>query len=533
MQFSNKTVAKLLFISMYSSLAHSDELNLNLHQNVNSYSTEANQIGQDAQKLDPGKKPETTDLKIDHYVNLSAPDVSKYADDVNRLKSQAQSISEPDSLDERKTAQEGLKIQDNVASGHLPAGMHQDSIQTIINTTKKIRESSQVSEIGQEINKRREQIQYDDNVQFQAEEVGDGKQSAMRSQSNNIGKLFGNDGITAADWERKIDNNRNKELSSQTGLTIFASFSMPDYVLENLLLTAGEKNARVIFNGLKRGTTNIVETQAALRQYISKANLKNEPLITFDPESFTQYHIKQVPTMINRTETKFSQINGTFNIDYFMKLIKDNPDTDIFPSAGTTYPVEERNLIEELEDRSSKYDWEAAKKRALADTWKNQWMINLPPAVQHKIWYIDPTINVTQDVKDRQGRTLAFAGEKINPLTRFPQKITMIIFDPMKQRQSDWAVTQYKKVLGSGKVLPMFTQINSESGWSDLNSLRDRFDGKVFKINKEIIERFHIVATPVLISTEGNNFKVEQFSEGDLLVDGNNQKIIDIRGDDK
>lgn len=216
-----------------------------------------------------------------------------------------------------------------------------------------------------------------------------------------------------------------------------------------------------------------------------------------------------------------------------MKLIKDNPDTDIFPSAGTTYPVEERNLIEELEDRSSKYDWEAAKKRALADTWKNQWMINLPPAVQHKIWYIDPTINVTQDVKDRQGRTLAFAGEKINPLTRFPQKLTMIIFDPMKQRQSDWAVTQYKKVLGSGKVLPMFTQINSESGWGDLNSLRERFDGKVFKINKEIIERFHIVATPVLISTEANNFKVEQFSEGDLLADGDNQKIIDIRGDDK
>jgi len=530
MQFSNKKVAKLLFMSLFASAVHADDLNVNLHQNGNNYSSEANLIGQQAQKMDGNQEAETSGVKIENPENLSAPDVSKYADDVNRLKSQAQSISTTASYDANKTAQEGVIIQDNVASGHLPAGMHQDSIQTIINATKKIREASEVSEIGQEINKRREQIQNDDSVQLQAEEIGDAKQSSMRAQSNNIGKMFGNDGITSADWERKIDSNRNKELSSETGLTIFASFSMPDYVLENLLLTASEKNARVVFNGLKRGTTNIVETQAALRQYIAKAQLKNEPLITFDPESFTQYHIKQVPTMINRTETKYSQISGTFNIDYFMKLIKDNPDTDIFPSAGTSYPVEERNLIEELEDRSSKYDWEAAKKRALADTWKNQWMINLPPAVQHKIWYIDPTVNVTQDVKDRQGRTLAFAGEKINPLSRFPQKLTMIIFDPMKQQQSDWAVSQYKKVLGSGKVLPMFTQINSESGWDDLNALRTKFDGKVFKINKEIIDRFHIVATPVLISTVGDNFKVEQFSEGDLLVDDNSQRNMDIGG---
>ncbi len=53
---------------------------------------------------------------------------------------------------------------------------------------------------------------------------------------------------------------------------------------------------------------------------------------------------------------------------------------------------------------------------------------HLPPAQEHKEFLIDPTVRVTQDVKDKQGRVIASAGELINPLSRFPQNLTMIIF---------------------------------------------------------------------------------------------------------
>ncbi len=51
---------------------------------------------------------------------------------------------------------------------------------------------------------------------------------------------------------------------------------------------------------------------------------------------------------------------------------------------------------------------------------------------------IDPTVRVTQDVKDKQGRVIASAGELINPLSRFPQNLTMIIFDPLNPGQLVW-----------------------------------------------------------------------------------------------
>ena len=52
---------------------------------------------------------------------------------------------------------------------------------------------------------------------------------------------------------------------------------------------------------------------------------------------------------------------GSFNVEFFSEnLLK--PDQDIFPVAGTTYPVEEKSIIKELEERAQKYDWEGAKK---------------------------------------------------------------------------------------------------------------------------------------------------------------------------
>ena len=70
----------------------------------------------------------------------------------------------------------------------------------------------------------------------------------MRTQSSNVEKMFGKSGITAQDFERKLDNNKMKNYRLII-LTIFASFSMPDYVLIDLIKTASENNARVVFKG--------------------------------------------------------------------------------------------------------------------------------------------------------------------------------------------------------------------------------------------------------------------------------------------
>jgi conjugal transfer pilus assembly protein TraW len=46
-------------------------------------------------------------------------------------------------------------------------------------------------------------------------------------------------------------------------------------------------------------------------------------------------------------------------------------------------------------------------------------MASLPVSDENKIWYIDPTIQVNEDIKDNQGNILATAGQRGNPLANF------------------------------------------------------------------------------------------------------------------
>ncbi|EIC1586300.1 conjugal transfer protein [Escherichia coli] len=460
----------------------------------NPYQKDADLISQQAKNYNFSQKDSGSESQIVPEGTLNSPNIQKYVD-------QAEALKKPD-------------ISSGVNRGYVP-GMNADSVQAVINHTQALRTQNQNTEAVNEIIRRRDEIQESTGINDTALKAVENKPEVMRSQSSNIEKMFGSSGISAADFERKIDSQRDEALSTTNGITIFASFSMPDYVMEDLLRTASEHKARVVFNGLKKGTTRLTETQAAINQFLVKAKIES-PLITIDPDSFSQYQINQVPTIISKETNRFAKMVGSFNIDYFVREIAQKPDQDLFPSAGTTYPVEEKSIIKELEERSQQYDWEGAKKRAVADTWKNQWMINLPPAAEHKEWMIDPTVRVTQDIKDKQGRVIASAGELINPLGRFPQNLTMIIFDPMNPGQLEWAEKQYRLRLGSGQVMPMFTRIGQDNGWDHLNDLREKFNGKVFKVNEQIITRFHIKNTPALISTENDKFRVTQFSEAEV-----------------
>ncbi|EIL58301.1 putative transfer protein, pilus formation, partial [Escherichia coli 541-1] len=227
--------------------------------------------------------------------------------------------------------------------GYVP-GMNADSVQAVIDHTQAIRAQSNNSEAVNDIIRRRDEIQGNSQLSESALKSVENKPEVMRSQSSNIEKMFGSSGISAADFERKIDSSREEVLSTENGITIFASFSLPDYVLEDLLRTASEHKARVVFNGLKKGTTRLPETQAAINQLVVKGKF-DSPLITIDPDAFNQYQITQVPTIISREQSRFAKMVGSFNVDFFQRELARKPDQDLFPIAGTTYPVEEKSII--------------------------------------------------------------------------------------------------------------------------------------------------------------------------------------------
>lgn len=208
------------------------------------------------------------------------------------------------------------------------------------------------------------------------------KPEVMRGQSKNIEKLFGSSGITAADFERKMDSTREEALSTENGITIFASFSLPDYVLEDLLRTASEHKARVVFNGLKKGTTRLPETQAAINQMIVKGKFES-PLITIDPDSFSQYQVTQVPTIISREQARFAKMVGSFNVEFFSENLLKNPIRTFFLLLVRFIPLKKRASLKNWKNAHKNMTGKV-QKRAVADTRKNQWMVDLPPAQNTK-----------------------------------------------------------------------------------------------------------------------------------------------------
>ncbi|MBL2359320.1 conjugal transfer protein, partial [Klebsiella pneumoniae] len=89
-----------------------------------------------------------------------------------------------------------------------------DSVRAVIEHTGKMRESNAMSDIAQDIKKNQPTEAYAE----EADTINNSKNQTMRTQSSNVEKMFGKSGITAQDFERKLDNNRNEELSTDNGL---------------------------------------------------------------------------------------------------------------------------------------------------------------------------------------------------------------------------------------------------------------------------------------------------------------------------
>nr|WP_284736552.1 hypothetical protein [Escherichia coli] len=42
-------------------------------------------------------------------------------------------------------------------------------------------------------------------------------------------------------------------------------------------------------------------------------------MITIDPDSFSQYQVTQVPTIISREQARFAKMVGSFNVEFFQR----------------------------------------------------------------------------------------------------------------------------------------------------------------------------------------------------------------------
>ncbi len=179
-------------------------------------------------------------------------------------------------------------------------------------------------------------------------------------------------------------------------------------------------------------------------------------------------------------------------------------------ALGKTYKIEEQDLLEFIKQRLLKFQKEG-KIKAMQQAMRQRVVqqINYPEPVQGvnaathaKTYYFDPTITVSQDIRDHQGRLIQAKGTKVNPLDIVSMNKILVFVQGSNGQQMTWAMNYKKKaklsvkiVLVNGPVIKLMKK----------HKIRIYYDQK-----GKLTQRFGISGVPALVYQEGKRIRIDE-----------------------
>ncbi|HSX38481.1 MAG TPA: hypothetical protein VLE95_06595 [Chlamydiales bacterium] len=173
-----------------------------------------------------------------------------------------------------------------------------------------------------------------------------------------------------------------------------------------------------------------------------------------------------------------------------------------FGKTGTTFPVEEENLLDSLKSKAALH---APKFKQYAEAVQKQ--IQHPPlidgigkAIEKRSWLYDPTHTVEADIL-LDGERLVKAGTKINPLENIELPGGMLFFDGDDPAQIAWARKESPDCI--------WVLVNGSP-----DSLEEREKRAVYYDQLGIFtSRFQIKNVPAKVVQEGSFLRIEEIPD--------------------
>lgn len=310
-------------------------------------------------------------------------------------------------------------------------------------------------------------------------------------------------------------------------MLLFVSFSIGDASLKAALASASRNQEVVlVFRGVKDPdhlATSVMEIQALARGY------KPMPKVMLDPTLFQKHNVTQVPTLVYLDDTgekNLSMVTGLTGTDYLTDKIAVN-DLGNHGNRGPVVPIAERDLIEVMKEKVAGIDWAKKKEEAAKRYWTNQQFIILPAAELPSTRELDPTIVLTDDIRDATGAVITAKGTRINPLSMVPFNQAMVIFDATDDHQ----VALVKERLIALKkqfdrITLITTQFNRAHGWQSYTDITNTFDAPVFKLTPDVQSRWDIKAVPTVVTAKDTVFVLEELAAPPKKITATNVSTI-------
>ena len=334
---------------------------------------------------------------------------------------------------------------------------------------------------------------------------------------------------------KKTQLKGNADMSAAKYSTlVFASLSMPESDIRELYRSlAGSKDTAIVIRGLPKGTTTLNEAIRAVQKIAIDMKLRDAPSVVMNPVWFEQYHVKVVPTIVRLESTasiqsvapqgpesasaskEIARVEGVISPLWLNGSLRDGSRGDL-GRQGPVYEIGETDIVEEMQRRASKIDWDEKKKKAYARVWKNLPFEELPKAAEDRKRLIDPAIILKQDIKGADGTVIAPRGTKVNPLNARPFTRLMVFFNGEDQKEIEFVKSHLKgwqQRLGkkSSQTYLILTELDREKGWKAYDEITEKMDARIYLLQHDMKSAFQLEASPCIAYQEGNYMAIEEF----------------------
>lgn len=168
-------------------------------------------------------------------------------------------------------------------------------------------------------------------------------------------------------------------------------------------------------------------------------------------------------------------------------------------TVGQTYPITERDVLDEIKARAGTVDWQKWMVRAPANYGAFE-SAALPRATETRSRLFDPTYYLPDDIKDDKGKVLAPKGLPVNVYTRIKVPFRYIVIGDTPEDQT-W-LREVAQPKSGDKIL---------LAGGNVFSVRRSTSIPVHMLDARFIERFGLQAIPSIVQQEGTQLRVNEY----------------------
>lgn len=177
---------------------------------------------------------------------------------------------------------------------------------------------------------------------------------------------------------------------------------------------------------------------------------------------------------------------------------------------GETYPIAEMDFLDFIQSRIASLQkngqWQSLQdrmqKEAVQYRDRPKKAEGITRAMETKSWQFDPSIVLDHDVTTPDGKRIAAAGTRVNPLIYVSLSKTLIFYNADDNEQVQWVIAQDKKLKGRDKLI----LVNGSLLAQEKQSRKPVYFDQAGKL----LARFGITHVPAMVTQEGTLLRITE-----------------------